>query len=210
MSHFECVIKSGIFQVETKNDTDIPIGVYVLTPGKRTLSKKKTIPQVNIRYFVFDLEKCLSWYNNPPRDISEEILKDTLKDIENDLNEVLIKKYQFRKVEASKYVKEIFRKKGFSKLVWEKISNTGVFKEKKGALRYRKILRLYHTFQKYLRVKENSTDWYIAHFLVGCGIEEGTPRAAYNRIRTFRKRYESKNPAFKTFRKNPQEVITIP
>ena len=115
MNHFERVIKSGIFQVETKYDTEIAIGVYGLTgtPDNKTLSKRKTIPQVDIRRFVYDLEKILSRDNNPPGDISAKILEDILKDIGNDLSEVLIKNYNFTKEEAQKYVKLIFKKKTF-------------------------------------------------------------------------------------------------
>jgi len=203
MNHLERVIKSGIFHVETKNDTEIPIGVYGLTgtPDNKALSRRKIIPNVDIRYLVFNLKTILSRYNAPPEDISEEILKN----FENDLIKVFIN-YIFTEEKASKYVKKIFKRKTFSKLVKKKISNTGAFYKEKPDKRYwNLIVPIYQAFQKYLHTSNESlTDWYIAHFLVGCGIEKGTPKAVYNRIRTFRRRYE--RPALEKLRKHPEEA----
>ena len=201
------VLNSGIFKVN--NVREFPEGVFRLQPDKRISAK--TLPDIDLRYFINALEEILQKYFNSP--LPESLEKATAAEIEKikkGITKLLLDYFTEDKIKL--YSKKITGSRKFKNEIAGKLKSTGAFENKKADRRYyHLVVPLFQEIQNYLKTHETDTYYYICHFLIGCGIEKGSIETVFERIRKFVARYEI-NPksSIATYRKDPRSIIDLP
>jgi len=214
------VLNSVIFHF-TESDIESGIEIYKLYKDDHSKLSDKTIQRVElggdnfapqVTKLASELTETLLKFFRPSTDYT---LEDYLNDIEKKIYQVL-EDYSFPKKEAEEHIKKLLKNKSFKLGLLE----TRAFE--KTAKAHKKYIDLYapifqifnkHLFyKKYLNEKEpdkfeikqfkpDNIYFYMAHFLVGFGIEKPTVKTAYGRIKRAINRFEKDIPAYKKFRK---------
>jgi hypothetical protein len=202
------VLHSGIFKINPEKE--VAEGVYQLQPNKN-ISLKLIGTPLKLRYFEEALTTTLlKYFNETPYTLMRAI-KNEVAEIEQGISKILSDSDFFTEGEIRDYLKKITGRK-FKNRIKEKLKSTGAFEESTGDRRYyRALLPLYQDIQKYLPINETDTYYYLSHFLIGCGIEEGGLKTVFNRIRKFFSRREGRPGSDLTMsRKKPSVFFDIP